>query len=147
MFLRYNLMREKTKSMYHDHEGFRSAFQEIWENAMDVDARKRMMELVMKRCVERESSLPFCLNFIDRVDDNLPPPKYKALMYSFALFLTFAFPYVNLRLLGKSCPEFFEDELVLGKTISMVDFMDAVVDGKENSKKYPFHDKIKVRRV
>ena len=107
---RYNLMREKTKSMYHDHEGFRSAFQEIWENAMDVEARKKMMEIVMKR-----------------VDENLPPPKYKALM-----------------LLGKSCPEFFEDELVVGKTITMVQFMDYVVAGKENSKKYPFHDRIKV---
>jgi len=106
---RYSLMREKTRSMYKDHEGFRVAFQEIWENGMELSDRQKLMEVVMKR-----------------VDENLPPPKYKALM-----------------LLGKSCPEFFEDELTMGKTISMIQFMDHVVNHEENSTNYPFHDRIK----
>jgi len=105
---RYSLMREKSASMYRDHDGFRDAFQKIWE-AMSPDNRRKMLASVMKR-----------------VEENLPPPKYKALM-----------------LLGKSCPEFFEDELIFGKTVSLIEFLDSVCDSKENSPKYPFHDKIK----
>eukprot|EP00008_Paramoeba_atlantica_P004909 CAMPEP_0201476848 /NCGR_PEP_ID=MMETSP0151_2-20130828/1970_1 /ASSEMBLY_ACC=CAM_ASM_000257 /TAXON_ID=200890 /ORGANISM="Paramoeba atlantica, Strain 621/1 / CCAP 1560/9" /LENGTH=253 /DNA_ID=CAMNT_0047857357 /DNA_START=44 /DNA_END=802 /DNA_ORIENTATION=- len=107
---RYNLMREKMTSMYLNHEGFRDAFEEIWENVMDVDDRRQMMAEVMKR-----------------VEENLPPPKHKALM-----------------LLGKTCPELFHDELVLGKTIKMIEFMDYVVAKKENSPKYPFTKNMKV---
>jgi hypothetical protein len=106
---RYNAMRDKMTSMYAEHDGFRDAFQEIWDNVMSIDDRRQMMGVVMKR-----------------VDENLPPPKHKATM-----------------LLGKSCPEFFHDELILGKTITMTQFMDYVVAKKENSPKYPFYDKIK----
>ena len=46
-------------------------------------------------------------------------------------------------LLGHSCPEFFHDELILGKTLTMVEFLDLLCEKKENTTTYPFHDQIK----
>mmetsp|Transcript_20965 Transcript_20965/g.58981 ORF Transcript_20965/g.58981 Transcript_20965/m.58981 type:complete len:264 (-) Transcript_20965:14-805(-) len=106
---RYDLLREKMKSMYLDHEGFSESVDEIWDKLFDEEDKKKLIDVCRKR-----------------LDENLPPPKYKALM-----------------LLGKTCPELCDYELVSGSTVNLHDFLHAVALNKENTKSYPFHHKIK----